>query len=285
MIGQHQIEEEWEELDPIFIRGMQRSGTSVVIAALGLLGFTGFNEGHLWFELLRPFSRYRDPEYRPRMKRDNFALGQGRGISLEKYVAVAIDEFHRDMIPNRPTRWVDKSPGPPGVEAASMLAQVFPKSQFIFLYRSGVTTIRSGLKLWSERPGIFDKLCTNWQRVMSTWRHVRDEIEPRYLEIRQEELASDPDKVADQLTAFVGAPQGREAVGELFRSQRVNTAFPDKAPRDYDYEIDWSDEQKAFFIETCGEEMEIWGYSVPWVSGTSRQDGEQDADMCKECVE
>jgi len=267
MRAQADLEQKWQQLDPIFIRGMQRSGTSVVATALGSIGLTRFGEGHLWFEVLEPFSRFRDPGYCASLKRDTFTLGQGRNLLLEKQIALAIDRFHRDNLPEEPTRWVDKSPGPPGVEAVPMLARAFPRSQFIFMVRSGVATVHSGRRLWSERRGIFRKLCRNWRRVMSTWRQVREELGDRYVEIRQEELAVDPERTAAELTEFLGLPEHREEVAEWFRSRRVNTAFPDRAPGDYGYEVDWSDEEKAFFVAACGEEMSAWGYAIPWQRG------------------
>ena len=264
MKSQCEIEEKWSKLDPIFIRGMQRSGTSIIAVALLLPGFTHFAEGHLCSELMKPLSRFRDPEYHPHLKQPAFALGSQRNILLEKYIALAIDEFHRDNLPERPIRWVDKSPGVEGVEAVPMLAEVFPKSQFIFTYRNGTATVYSGLHLWNDQPGIFQKLCINWTRVMSTWRQVREEIKGRYIEIRQEELVANPESIAARLTQFLGVPEYQQAMVELFHSRRQNTAFPDKPPGDYNYELDWSNDQKAFFIEACAEEMGIWGYSIPF---------------------
>jgi len=264
MTGRTEIEERWQRLDPIFIMGAQRSGTSIMARAMTVLGYSHFGEGHLWFELMAPLARWRDPMYRRRLRRPIFALGEGRNLLLEKYIALAIDDFHRQTLPGNPSRWSDKSPGLPAVEAATMLARVFPRSQFIFTVRSGVSSVHSGLRLWSDREGMFYKLCSNWQRVMSTWREMRQELEGRSLEIRQEELVTHPEGIAAELTTFLGVPEKREVIAELFRSKRVNTAFPDRPPGDYDYQVDWSDDQKALFVATCGEEMAAWGYALPF---------------------
>lgn len=265
MPTRQEIEAKWSELDPIFIMGPRRSGTSVMARTMTLLGFAHFGEGHLWLELMRPLARLRDQAYRARLRRPEFALGEERNLILEKYVALALDRFHRDHLPGGSiTRWSDKSPGREAVRAAPMLAKAFPKSQFIFIYRSGIETVHSGLQLWSDQPGIFHRLCTAWIKVMSSWRQVRGELGDRYIEIRQEELATNPEDVAAQLTAFLGVPERREDIAEMFCTKRVNTAFPDKSPGDYAYDLDWSDQQKLFFIEKCAEEMEIWGYTIPF---------------------
>jgi hypothetical protein len=101
---------------------------------------------------------------------------------------------------------------------------------------------------------------------MSTWRDVRESLTGRYIEISQEEMASKPHETAERLVAFIGKPEARQAVAELFRSKRVLSAFPDKSPGDYEYEINWSAAQQAHFIETCGEEMEVWGYEIDFES-------------------
>ena len=60
---QSEIEAQWRRLDPIFILGRQRTGTSIVWRALQAAGFWGFNEGYLWFDLVEPLARFRDPDY------------------------------------------------------------------------------------------------------------------------------------------------------------------------------------------------------------------------------
>jgi hypothetical protein len=259
-----QIEERWSHLNPIFIMGMQRSGTTAIARAMNLCEFTHFAEGHLWFEVMEPFRRFHDPSYRSGMRRPGWTLGDGRDVVLEKYIALTIDRFHRDNLPKKPVRWVDKSPGFRAVRIAPTLAKVFPKSQFIFMARNATTVVHSGMKLWGERPDTFRKLCTGWVRVMSTWRRVRAGLEDRYIEIYQEELVVDPDSVAARLTDFLEVPESRERVAELFGSKRVNTAFPDKSPGDYDYDLGWTNRQKAFFMRTCAREMETWGYDIPF---------------------
>jgi hypothetical protein len=264
VIAQDDIEQRWDRLDPIFIMGMQRSGTSIMAIALTLPGFTSFGEGHLWFELIEPFSRFRDPDYCPKLRRDIFALGEDRNLLLEKYIALAVDQFHRDNLPEKPTRWADKSPGVYPAKVAPILAHVFPRSQFIFMYRNGITTVNSGLYLWADDPGIFRTMCNGWAETMSTWRRVRESLKNRYIEICQEEMARDSEATAARLTEFLGIPGYREAIAELLRSHRVNSAFPDKPPGDYHYEIDWTDDQKAYFFSTCAEEMKMWGYPIPF---------------------
>lgn len=257
-----EVENLWQRLDPVFVRGMQRSGTSVLGYALQKMEIVGFGEGHLWYELLEPLARLRDPDYFPDYREDVCTLGQERLSKLEKYIAVALDQFHRDSLPSDLKRWADKSPGADAVRVIPLLADLFPQAQFIFVYRNGITNVLSGVKFWQDTPDIFRTMCQGWAETMSAWRHLRTGLGGRYIEIAQEDIVVEPFGVATQLTDFLGMPLCCMAVTDLLASQRVLSAFPDKRPGDYNYDIDWNPQQKAFFIETCGPEMEAWGYEI-----------------------
>ena len=97
-MGLDEINAQWQLLDPVFVRGMQRSGTSVMARALQQLDILGFGEGHLWFELVKPFERLCDPNYCPTLRDDSYALGQGREMHLAKLTAVFLDRFHRETL-------------------------------------------------------------------------------------------------------------------------------------------------------------------------------------------
>ena len=262
------VDVRWQGLDPVFIRGMQRSGTSVITYALQEMGIVGFGEGHLWFDLLKPFMQLDDPSYFPDYRDATYTLGERRVLALKKYVAVTLDQFHRDFLSVGVGRWMDKSPGADAVYVVPLLAELFPHAQFIFMYRSGIKVICSAMKLWADHESwtneedLFQTMCQAWSETMSSWRNVRGALRGRYIEIAQEELASQPLAVASRLTDFLAVPGACSRVANLFQSKRVLSAFPDKLVGDYDYQIDWTNAQKTFFSKTCAEEMKIWGYPI-----------------------
>jgi hypothetical protein len=268
---QSEIEERWQCLDPIFIMGRQRTGTSIMAKALQVAGFFGFPEGHLWFDLVESFARLRDPTYQENVRYDFFALGSGRNLVLEKRFALMMDQFHRDFLPPNLVRWVDKSPGTHSVRLAPMLAELFPRSQFIFMQRNPITTLHSTIHVVSmERNDptvkrdlqVFCVTCRHWVRVMELWRQVRPLLPGRYIEVAQEHIAEMPDQVAERVAKFLGIPQFAEAIADVFKSRRENTIFPDRDVGDFIYPVDWTDEQEKMLTDICWDEMSIWGYPL-----------------------
>lgn len=267
-LNQRDLFQKWEELDPVFLRGMQRSGTTIIDRALKDIGFVGFDEGHLWFELLPAIARIRDSRYLTRVRSDNHTLGNRRHEILEKYIACAIDEFHVDVLECIDTRWMDKSPGYHPIATIPILINLFPRSQVIFVYRNGVSTVHSGMKMWgSDYPYAFKIMCNDWARTMSHWRIIRDLIPGRYLELSQERMYQFPHDVAGRLTDFLGIPDQNELVASWFSSRRENTSFPEKLPGEYSYSIDWNDDHKEYFLDVCGTEMIAWGYPLDFTIG------------------
>lgn len=241
--------------------------------ALQEMGILGFGEGHLWFELVKPLGKILDASYCPALRDPAYSLGAGREKQLLKYLALCLDQFHRDHLPAGLSRWMDKSPGAFPVEVAPMLADLFPRSQFIFLYRNGITTVHSGLRFWNDSPETFETLCLGWTETMSTWRKAREELKGRHIEIEQGALAVEPYAAALRLAEFLEQPDSALKVYQVFATKRVLPAFPDKRPGDYRYELDWNPAQMALFESICGEEMRTWGYELDFEKpGVSRTD-------------
>lgn len=270
MVREDELFERWQRLDPIFIMGRQRTGTSIVWRALRAAGFFGFPEGHLWFDLVGCFARFRDPEYKQGLRQEIFTLGSGRRLELERRFALLIDGFHRNHLPSDLVRWVDKSPGRYSVVLAPMLAELFPQSQFIFVMRNPITTVNSAVNYVVKQETleaarvfkIFRVTCEHWVQVMRTWRQVRPFLAGRYIEVVQEHIVEAPDQVAERISRFLGAPQCADAMANVFKTRRENTAFPNRGVGDFFYPMDWTDEQKAMLTDICGEEMRAWGYPL-----------------------
>ena len=266
------IETTWGQLDPVFVRGVQRSGTSVVARALLRMKILGFGEGHLWFDIVKPLEQLADPNYMPHLRDGAYALEGDRLSRLERYIALTIDRFHRDHLSPDLERWVDKPPGLEAVLVVPLLARLFPRSQSVFMYRNGITCLHSAINRFEIQPGVFDfeLMCHAWAETMAAWRNVREQLSGRYIEISQESLVLEPSRVAERLTTFLGKKLAKP-VAELFTTKRVLSTFPDRPPEDYEYVIDWRPDQEAFFADVCPTEMEAWGYEMDFEApGVSR---------------
>ncbi|MGD9029424.1 MAG: sulfotransferase [Anaerolineae bacterium] len=264
LTDQRSLQRQWQRLDPIFIMGRQRTGTSIMWRTLRVASFLGFNEGHLWFDLVVPFASFRDPHYKKLFRQDIFALGAERNLVLEKRFALMVDKFHRDLLPPELVRWVDKSPGVNAVRVAPMLSELFPRAQFIFMKRSAITTVDSTINYISRERDLdaFRRTCQSWAYVMRTWRTVRHLLAGRYIEVEQEQVARRPHDVGQKVASFLGVPEYAGAFGSVFESRRENSAFPDREPGDYIYPVPWNDEQRATLVDLCQEEMRAWGYPL-----------------------
>jgi len=268
------IEEEWQRLDPVFIMGRQRTGTSITWRALRVAGLRGFPEGHLWFDLVEAFARFRNPSYQENVRQEIFTLGSGRNRALEQRFALMMDRFQRDFLGGDLVRWVDKSPGVHAVRLAPMVAELFPRAQFIFMMRNPITTVNSAVHyvprnredeplVRDDKPlYVYRTTCQHWVRVMELWRQVRPLLGERALEIAQEEIVERPVQVSERLAAFLGIPESARELADVFQSRRENTAFPDREVGDFFYPVDWTGEQKRVLAEVCGEEMALWGYPL-----------------------
>lgn len=264
------IEEHWQQLAPVFILGRQRTGTSIMWRALREVNFLGFPEGHLWYDLIKAIGWWRNPTYKASYRNDLFTMGDGRNLLFEKYLALLIDRFHRDLLPAETIRWVSKSPGVEPVQVAPMLAELFPKAQFIFMYRNPITVVHSTLRYLAkdrqfsplERKRAFRLTCELWGLVMRTWRFVRPLLQGRYIEIAQEHIVVMPDEVAHNVADFLHIPQQWERIAYTFKHKRENTAFPERKVGDFFYPIQWSRSEKRFLTATCKDEMALWGYQL-----------------------
>lgn len=242
---------------------MQRSGTSILFRALRECGLPGFNEGHLWDEVVEALSRIRDVTYPPAhtLKQDLFCFGEGRDRVFEQVITRAIDEFHREVLGTTSGRWFDKSPGVHPIETLPMVLQLFPEARVLFVYRNGISVIDSANRLWGGgRPDGFASLCIAWERTMSTWRRLRPLVADRSIEISQEQIAGAPDEVAHEIAEALGAPSFVSPIERTFAQVRENSAFPERSVGDYDHAVAWSADEKRFFSAACGAEMAAWGF-------------------------
>jgi len=99
------------------------------------------------------------------------------------------------------TRWCEKSPQ----YAYHMLAlaNLYPEARFIHMIRDGRDCARSFHRRWRRSPEL---TITRWKQLVRIARTQRDSLDPRYMEVRYEDLTTDPELWMKRVCAFLDLP-------------------------------------------------------------------------------
>jgi hypothetical protein len=153
--------------------------------------------------------------------------------------------------------FIDKTPGHPMIAAAPLLKECFPGAKFIFLRRNGISNVLSRMKKFG---GNFDAHCSDWAAAMMEWKRVEPVLGDS-LEVEQEHMLEDPNRVAREVAGYLGLPQKAEAIGNSLRSgarERTGAGLGRKSfPQ-----TGWSIRDIDRFRELCGPAMEVFGYKI-----------------------
>jgi len=263
-----------ELIEPIFILGAVRSGTSVMLRLCReVLGCEGGTEGHVW-QSVRALDDHFTRVDQAQSHFGEAALAEfsftkmSRGQLVAGYVD-ALLSLHKKAYGSK--SFVDKTPGPEAIRAAPSVKARIPSAKFIFMKRRGIENVQSQLRRFAGCS--FEVACSTWARPMRRWLEVRETLSPNCMEIDQADLDRDPATVAARLCDFIG--RGDPKAVEKFLRER----FPEKTKAgDYgDYvalgNTGWDDTQMQMFSDICGEMMEAYGYAMSGATGVAR--GEQ----------
>jgi hypothetical protein len=249
------------EEKPIFILGAARSGTSALQTAITYSsGHVGFNEGHV-LPLMDKLQIAVSDFYRENAQRR-------REVSLlaavdEEYWRVALADLVRRMFHHmfgmRP--WVDKTPSAAMLRSIPLVSQYWPEARFIFAKRRGLENIQSRRRKFAQFS--FEEHCFDWRTSMQAWLDVRDKIKGRAIEVEQFEMIRDRKRVAMRLAEFLQfSPNQAEKLEAALREFRPEqTKALDIVPLSL-AGVDWSQDEKEFFVNDCGAIMKQYGYSL-----------------------
>ncbi|MBZ0265953.1 sulfotransferase [bacterium] len=255
------------ELDPLFIVGLPRTGSTALQNAIeSSEKFQGGHfEGHILYWLLEGFEKVvRTPEkYKRSFKRFSITR-QDNFERLATWLARAIDGFMREAADiDAGKRWIDKTPDIQQLRILPIAQLLFPKAQIIFTTRHPRDQVISQIKRHNS-PLPEAELLQHWADVH---REFREQIRPELrvgsiYEIRQEDLVKRPEEVGRALGAFLGMDESKwDAIGSTLKSKQMNrTPREDKSK--FTYENAVNDKFLKQIEELCSEEMYKWGYSL-----------------------
>ncbi len=207
-----------EIVEPVFVVGMNGSGTTMLADCLGRHpDFYMFpRETRVLPYLMRRAGRGGDLDRIAGRRELADGLGRSRAFRLEnggRAVRVADEElasvgfaatvdavYRRFARAQGKTRWGEKTPM--YVQHMVALGRHFPHARFLHIYRDGRDAARSFHRRWGFEPR---RTIYRWKNVIADGRRQGAQLGPgRYLEIRYEELTAEPEAVLRRVCAFVG---------------------------------------------------------------------------------
>jgi hypothetical protein len=254
---------------PVFVIGAARSGTTAMLRALrDAANFFAWDEGHLLSALPTLLAGLRSgwlhraatiPHPAGRFAFDFLDLPQ-----LNRAVVQVFDETYRRATRQaHRARWADKTPSAEGVIAVPLLAGLYPQARFVYMHRHPVKLLLSRMR---KVPHFQLPMgCVNYALITRLWLEVREVLpRQRYIEVAQADLALRPDAVAQALAPVLELT-GAEAAGvaDYFRRERPeSTGSCDDAGELFLEDLDWSEQDKRFVLETCEAPASAFGYAL-----------------------
>ena len=268
---------------PIFIVGGSRSGTIVLLKAMGRharilstpsedpfvtdvggmvhsLEFCSEVEKQYYLDTLRISQAYVYDVLR-RLALES-ALGPHYG--LRQLVKLAVSN---KVNPLTKRYWCTKTF--PGNNVAQGLKRLYPEARFIWILRNGVNVVYSRCRFPKFRDQSFEDHCKHWAGTIERFSYLLEM--PGAVVVHQEELVDDPDgvfcriyeefrlgydpKPTEYALSHHVHPLGDESTT---KGIDIKKALSERPPA---YQ-DWAGEQKRIFKDICGKAMQLAGYDM-----------------------
>jgi hypothetical protein len=155
--------------------------------------------------------------------------------------------------------------------SAQALAVLYPQSRFVYIVRNGIDVVQSRTKfpVFSGQP--FEQHCEFWVQAARKFDYLRQW--DRCIEVRQEQLLTEPEAVFARISAHLGIadhPGPAEYVRTTLVHSRgdvstqvnvdVRKSLTERAPS----HDGWTRDQREAFKRICGGAMGALGYQMPF---------------------
>lgn len=242
----------------VFVLGSPRSGTSITYYAMReVFGLTGRGEGHV----MPVFQRILHEHYRHAVR--FHANGQGTlaqsldVAAFRAHVALYIRAFYEKHY--GPDGWVDKTPGAEAILGGPLIRTAFPDARIIVTRRTGIEVIQSYRRKFDAG---FEDSCRAWSQCMTSIMRLREMRVP-ILEVDQYDFTNHPAEVGEAIATHLGQPARATALGEFLGERRAEqSSHHDWTRRLTLADVDWSDAERAAFLQICGDTMDQFDYPM-----------------------
>lgn len=268
--------------NPILIAGIGRSGTSVLLRALGKHPqvFPGYGEA----PLMRTFGElveriefsdareyYTETLFAPKeylfdhLKRLCFEYVAGANYGYDR---VTGSLKKRDFSVLKMQHWCAKVL--PTQEEYKGLHGLFPGLRTLHISRNGLDVVHSRTRFHGFRDLSFEQHCCTWVESVEGYRYLAET--ETSLEVRHEDLVADPPQFFHKVLAFLDLPY-HEGPAEFVKS---NLMIPLDQPSEDGVDVKqileqrepphahWTAEQRETFRRIAGSAMDELGYEIPF---------------------
>lgn len=210
-----------EQLRPVFVVGMNGSGTTMLVESLGrhprLYAFP--RETRAFPQLITALQQFGDlatdenflelwntvaslPEIQIKNGMQPVPI-PSNWREHPRTLATVIDAVMRHFACQQgKSRWAEKTPQ--HVLHISTLAELFPQAQFIHIIRDGRDCAASFHRRWKRTPALTIR---RWRHAVREGRKQGERLGPRrYLEVHYERLTEDPEQWMRRICAFLDLP-------------------------------------------------------------------------------
>jgi hypothetical protein len=268
--------------NPIFVMGSSRSGTSVLLQALGkhprILSMSGEapfitsmgGAAHL-FEFaensdyyLRSIRVTKDYLY-DYFRRLSFEVAAGSNYGL-KMMLKGILSGDISLLLKR--YWCAKTF--PDYRVSKSLVQLYPKSKFVYMVRNGCSVVQSMTKFSGFREQSFETNCKSWAEAVKKYHYLLGFQSA--VVIRHEQLVENTEEIFQKIFNLIGVGY-HEKPADFIKTVLVHPLDSStETGVDVKYILNarkppyenWSSEQRSVFQNICGDGMRELEYEIPF---------------------
>jgi hypothetical protein len=267
---------------PILVIGTGRSGTSVLVQALGRhpliadlpgeapfltsIGYSAYLfEAHQDRKYYRESLKVTQDYFYDQLRRLGFEVAAGPHYGLKLFIKGLLG---RGPSPLGRRFWAAKTF--PEDDSAQGWLSLYPGAQFIYIVRNGCDVVHSMTKFGGFSQRDFRQHCLSWAEGVEKYRYLTDSAHAML--VRQEELLNEPEALFTRLFEFLEIPNDsgpadftRTTVVHPLDKQTQTGINPrtELQHRQPAHEK-WTTEQKTIFKNICEPGMLELGYKVPF---------------------